>query len=95
MPGFFLLLYYARNKQYNKPMVWQEQNNAISKEFEFSNFVEAVGFVNKILPIAQAADHHPDLLIHSYKKVRVTLSTHSEGRVTQKDRMLAEQIDAL
>ena len=63
------------------------------KEYEFKNFVQAVDFVNKIVPLAEKADHHPDLLIHSYKKVRVELMTHSEGKITQKDYDLAKEID--
>ena len=73
---------------------WKEENNQLVKEFELSDFKGAVDFVNKIVPHAEAADHHPDVLIHSYKKVKVMLFTHSEGKVTDKDYSLAEQIDA-
>ncbi len=76
-------------------MDWKTENNKWVKEFEFSNFVEAVKFVNKIVPLAESADHHPDILIHSYKKVRVELVTHSEGQITEKDYDLAEKINHL
>ena len=69
-------------------------NEEVTKEFELENFKDAVSFVNRIMPLAEAADHHPDVLIHSYKKVKVMLFTHSEGKVTDKDYSLAEQIDA-
>lgn len=75
-------------------MDWIEENNFLKKDFEFKNFVEAVDFVNKIMPLAEKADHHPDILIYSYKKVRITLTTHEEGKVTQKDYSLANAIDA-
>ena len=67
----------------------------MEKEFVFGNFKDAVSFVNRIMPIAESADHHPDILIHSYKKVKVMLTTHSEGKITKKDYALAEKIDNL
>ena len=74
---------------------WKSENKYLEKEFVMKNFEDAVGFVNKILPLAEAADHHPDILIHSYKKVKVMLFTHSEGKITDKDYALAEEIDAI
>jgi 4a-hydroxytetrahydrobiopterin dehydratase len=76
-------------------MNWTTENNKWVKEFEFTNFVKAVDFVNKIVPIAESADHHPDIFIHSYKKVRIELITHSEGKITEKDYKLAEEIDKI
>lgn len=76
-------------------MSWNKQNEKWVKEFEFKNFVQAVDFVTKIVPLAEGANHHPDLLIHSYKKVRVELMTHSEGKITQKDYDLADEIDKI
>lgn len=75
-------------------MDWKTENNKLVKEFELENFEDAVSFVNQIMPLAEAADHHPDVLIHSYKKVKVMLFTHSEGKITEKDYNLAQQIDA-
>jgi 4a-hydroxytetrahydrobiopterin dehydratase len=74
-------------------MDWNIEGNVLVKEFEFSNFNEAVEFVNKILPIAEDLGHHPDLLIHSYKKVKVMLSSHDSDKVTDKDYYLAKKID--
>ena len=76
-------------------MDWKTENKKLVKEFEFKNFVQAVDFVNKIVPLAEKADHHPDVLIHSYKKVRVELITHSEGKITQKDYDLTNEIDKI
>ncbi|MBI2690758.1 MAG: 4a-hydroxytetrahydrobiopterin dehydratase [Solirubrobacterales bacterium] len=64
------------------------------KEFDRGDFRGAVAFLNAILPVAEAAGHHPDVEI-SWKTVTITLSTHSEGGVTDKDRALADQIDGL
>ena len=76
-------------------MDWKIENDLLTKEFEFKNFIEAVQFVNNILPLAQEMDHHPDILIHSYKKVKVMLYTHSEKKITQKDYSLAKKIDEI
>ena len=74
---------------------WKEENNTLAKEFVFSDFIHAIQFINQITPLAEQMNHHPDLFIHSYNKVKITLSTHSEGKVTEKDRELAQKIDAL
>lgn len=76
-------------------MDWKIENNLLTKEFEFDNFVESVKFVNKIMVIAQEANHHPDVLIHSYNKVKITLITHEENKVTDKDYSLAKKIDEI
>ncbi|WP_372950439.1 4a-hydroxytetrahydrobiopterin dehydratase [Mariniphaga sp.] len=76
-------------------MNWETENNKLVKEFKLENFEDAVSFVNQIMPLAEASDHHPDVLIHSYKKVKVMLFTHSEGKITEKDYNLAKQIDAV
>ena len=76
-------------------MDWEIEDKSLVKEFEFANFSEAIKFVNKILPLAEEANHHPDLLIHSYKKVKIILYTHDEDKVTDKDYLLAKKIDAI
>ncbi len=76
-------------------MNWEKKDNYLVKEFEFEDFTGAVNFVNKIVPPANKADHHPDILIHSYKKVKVTLTTHDKGKVTEKDYELAKEIDKI
>jgi 4a-hydroxytetrahydrobiopterin dehydratase len=65
------------------------------KEFEFGNFKEAVKFVDSIVPLAEEANHHPDMFVHSYKKVKVMMYTHDENKITQKDYDLAEKIDEI
>ena len=78
-----------------KPMDWIIENQLLTKEFSFNDFAEAVAFVNSILPLAEEMDHHPDILIHSYKKVKIMLYTHSEKKVTEKDHTLAAKIDKI
>ena len=71
---------------------WERDGDAIVRQFEFKDFVCSVDFVNRITPLAEAMNHHPDLAI-SWNKVTVTLSTHSEGGLTENDFELASQID--
>jgi 4a-hydroxytetrahydrobiopterin dehydratase len=73
---------------------WERVGDAITREYRFSRFPDAVAFVVRIAYDAEAADHHPDLDIR-YNRVRVTLSTHSEGGVTAKDVDLARVIESL
>jgi 4a-hydroxytetrahydrobiopterin dehydratase len=63
---------------------WTLDGDAIRKQFVFRGFPEAVAFVSRLVPHAEAADHHPDVLIN-YKRVTLTYSTHSEGGLTTKD----------
>ena len=74
---------------------WREEDAALVRDYEFENFAEAMGFVNKVADLAEEANHHPDILVHGWNKVRLTLSTHSEGRVTDNDHQMAEKIDGL
>lgn len=63
---------------------WTLEGRAIRKQFTFSDFPAAVAFVNRLVPDAEAADHHPDIIIN-YRRVTLLYSTHSEGGLTQKD----------
>ena len=75
---------------------WTIEGNAIRKQFVFNGFPEAVDFVSRLVPHAEAADHHPDVLIN-YKRVTLTYSTHSEGGLTPKDfdgARMADQVAA-
>jgi len=71
---------------------WQYKDNAISKLYRFKEFMDGIRFINRVAEMAEAADHHPDILIN-YTRVTFTCTTHSEGGVTEKDFMLAEQIE--
>ena len=74
---------------------WREEEAALVRDLEFKDFAEAMAFVNKVADAAEEANHHPDILIHGWNKVRLTLSTHSEGRITDNDHAMAQKIDAL
>ena len=73
---------------------WKLEGNAIRKQYTFAGFPEAVAFVNRLAREAEAADHHPDILIN-YKRVTLTYSTHSEGGLTEKDFAGAATADRL
>ena len=74
---------------------WREEGESLVRDFKFKDFAGAMAFVNQVGELAEGANHHPDILIHGWNKVRLTLSTHSEGRVTQADHNLAAGIDGL
>ncbi len=73
---------------------WSEVGGEIQRTYQFADFNESMGFVNKIAKIAEDLQHHPDVLIR-YNKVTLTLTTHDAGGITEKDFDLARKIDAL
>ncbi len=74
---------------------WKFNDNAIKKEFQLKDFRSALIFVNKIGDEAERMDHHPDMFLHSWNKVKITISTHSAGGVTQNDFNLAKKIEEI
>ena len=74
---------------------WQRDGQAIAREWTFEDFGQAIAFVNRVADAAEAANHHPDIHIHGWNKVRLSLSTHSEGGLTRADFGMAARIDAL
>ena len=74
--------------------MWNEENNALVKEFKFADFRAALEFVNKVGALAEEVNHHPDIEL-GWGKVKVKLTTHSAGKVTDKDRELAAAIDGI
>ena len=71
---------------------WESFGGALHKEFRFRGFRAAIAFVNRVAEQAIAAGHHPDIEIH-YDRVHLSLSTHSDGGVTEKDVALAHAIE--
>jgi 4a-hydroxytetrahydrobiopterin dehydratase len=74
---------------------WRRDADAITRELDCGDFAAAIAFVNEVAALAERANHHPDILIHGYKRVRLTLSTHSAGGLTASDFALARAIDEL
>lgn len=86
----------ARPANWNSGVMddWQEQDNALVREFELPSFPAAIEFVDRLADLAESEDHHPDIDIR-YRRVRVSWSTHSAGGITAKDREMAERTSAL
>lgn len=73
---------------------WQIKADEITKTYNHKDFIDAISFVNKVAILAEKANHHPDILI-KYNKVTLTLSTHDEGGITDRDFSLAKKIDGV
>ena len=73
---------------------WKREGDAIAKTFRFGSFKDAVAYVDRLAPLCDAADHHPDILIR-FRRVTLTYSTHSEGGLTEKDFRGAAEADRL
>lgn len=74
--------------------LWSVRGNALVCTLEFAGFPEAVDFVSRLVPGCESMDHHPDISI-SWRRVTLSLSTHSAGGITSADFALAAAIDAI
>jgi len=76
---------------------WVIENNGkqIEKDFSFVDFKESVDFINKIAKIAEDEGHHPDINLHDYKHVKITLTTHAIKGLSENDFIMAAKIDEL
>ena len=73
---------------------WRRRGNAVERTWTFDTFVEAVAFMNRVFAIAEAANHHPDLL-NSWTKVRIRFTTHDAGGLTERDFRMAAKVNRL
>lgn len=74
---------------------WRVEGSTLMADFQLGSFAHAVLFIGAVGQLAEAAGHHPDLLLHGYKNVQVMLTTHSANGLTGQDFELAAQIQAL
>jgi 4a-hydroxytetrahydrobiopterin dehydratase len=74
---------------------WQREGDEIAREFKFEDFATAMAFVNRVAETAEEANHHPDILVHGWNKVRLSLTNHSAGGLTDADFAMAAKIDEL
>ena len=72
-----------------------EEGKKIKKEFKFKDFKEALNFVNKVGDIAESENHHPNIYLYGWNKVRITLTTHAIKGLSINDFILASKIDKL
>jgi 4a-hydroxytetrahydrobiopterin dehydratase len=74
---------------------WQREGDQIVREWKFKDFGEAMAFVNRVADTAEDANHHPDILVHGWNKVRLSMTNHSAGGLTATDFEMADRFDAL
>lgn len=74
---------------------WRREGDEIIRDWQLENFGQAMEFVNRVADAAEEANHHPDILIHGWNKVRLSLTNHSAGGLTAADFTMAKRIDGL
>ena len=78
-----------------RPLDWERDGDEIVREWRFENFTEAIAFVNEVADAAEEANHHPDIFLHGWNKVRLSLTNHSAGGLTEADFQMAGRFDRL
>jgi 4a-hydroxytetrahydrobiopterin dehydratase len=74
---------------------WRRAGDAIARDFKFEDFKAAMAFVNRVADAAEAANHHPDILLHGWNNVRLSVTNHSAGGLTEADFALARTVDGV
>ena len=74
---------------------WERDGDGIAREWKFDDFAAAKAFVDRVAEAAEETNHHPDILLHGWNKVRLSVMTHSEGGLTANDFDMAERFDGL
>jgi 4a-hydroxytetrahydrobiopterin dehydratase len=74
---------------------WRREGETIVRDVEAKDFAAAIALVNAVAIAAEEADHHPDILVHGWNKVRLEVTNHSAGGLTEADFALADRIDGL
>jgi 4a-hydroxytetrahydrobiopterin dehydratase len=74
---------------------WSREGGEIVRDWEFGDFSEAMAFVNRVAQAAEEANHHPDILVHGWNKVRLSLTNHAAGGLTDADFEMARKFDQL
>ena len=74
---------------------WRFDRGEIFKNYKFSTFMDAIAFIDRLARFAEEANHHPDILVHGWNKVRLSLTNHSAGGLTEADFKMAARIDQL
>jgi 4a-hydroxytetrahydrobiopterin dehydratase len=74
---------------------WERDGDEIVRDWKFGDFAAAMAFVNQVADTAEEANHHPDILVHGWNKVRLSLTNHSAGGLTEPDFEMAKRFDQL
>ena len=85
---------YLKLKELTEEFNWEKKEEQIHKKFDFKSFDLAVDFFNLVAEAADAQNHHPDIL-NSYRTIEISLTTHDEKKITEKDLILASKIDEI
>jgi 4a-hydroxytetrahydrobiopterin dehydratase len=78
-----------------KRLAWEREGDEIVREWRFEDFAEAVVFVNRVAEVAEDVNHHPDIFLHGWNKVKLSLTNHSAGGLTEADFAMAARFDQL
>ncbi|MDQ6834814.1 MAG: 4a-hydroxytetrahydrobiopterin dehydratase [Actinomycetota bacterium] len=76
-------------------LAWERDGDEIAREWRFDDFSEAIAFVNRVAAVAEQANHHPDILLHGWNKVKLSLINHSAGGLTEMDFTMAGRFDQI
>jgi 4a-hydroxytetrahydrobiopterin dehydratase len=74
-------------------LAWEREGDEIVREWRFDDFTEAVAFVNRVAEAAEEANHHPDIFLHGWNKVKLSLTNHAAGGLTETDFTMAGRFD--
>jgi len=74
---------------------WDRDGNQIVRDLKLANFAEAIELVNRVAEVAEVRNHHPDMLVHDWNELRLSVTNHSAGGLTDADFELAAAIDEL
>lgn len=94
MPQLTLKVAKLMMKQISKKWRLTGGGKKIEADFKFKDFAEAMEFVNKVAALAEREGHHPNIFVHGWNKVRLTLSTHAIGGLSNNDFVMAAKIEA-
>jgi 4a-hydroxytetrahydrobiopterin dehydratase len=76
-------------------LAWEREGDEIVREWRFDDFNEAIAFVNRVAEVAEDANHHPDILLHGWNKVKLSLTNHAAGGLTEVDFTMAGRFDGV
>ena len=83
------------NERLLRTPMWEREGVMIVRNLQVENFAAALALVNRIGEVAEALDHHPDILLHGWNKLRLSVTTHDTGGLTERDFELAARVEEL
>ena len=78
-----------------RPVPWEREGEGIAREWRFESFTEAIAFVNEVAELADEANHHPEIFVHGWNKVKLSLTNHAATGLTEMDFEMAARFDQL